>query len=39
MYKMGKLNQYGMGSIMKGQVMALSNVDIQNISLYLSGLK
>ncbi|MDM5271825.1 c-type cytochrome [Sulfurovum sp. zt1-1] len=38
-YKAGTLNQYGMGGLMKGQVAALSDEDIQAVSEYIAGLK
>ncbi|MBD3791100.1 MAG: c-type cytochrome [Campylobacterales bacterium] len=38
-YKAGTLNQYGMGGLMKGQVAALSDEDIQAVAEYVAGLK
>jgi cytochrome c553 len=37
-YKAGTLNKYGMGGLMKGQVAALSDEDIQAVSEYIAGL-
>lgn len=38
-YKAGTLNKYGMGGLMKGQVAALSDADIQAVADYIAGLK
>ena len=41
-YKTGGLNQYGMGQLMKGQVVGLTDSELQSVSKYvskLSGLK
>ena len=38
-YKAGTLNQHGMGGLMKGQVAALSDADIQAVAEYIAGLK
>lgn len=37
-YKAGTLNQYGMGGLMKGQVAALSDADIQAVADHIAGL-
>jgi len=37
-YKAGTLNKYGMGGLMKGQVAALSDEDIQAVADYIAGL-
>ena len=38
-YKAGTLNQYGMGGLMKGQVAAMSDADIQAVSDYIAAMK
>ena len=38
-YKEGKLNKFGMGAVMKGQVTSLSDEDIKVVSDYISTLK
>jgi len=38
-YKEGKLNKYGMGPLMKGQVANLSDQDIQDLAAYIASLK
>ncbi len=38
-YKAGTLNKKGMGALMKGQVAAYSDADIEAVSAYLAGLK
>lgn len=37
-YKAGTLNKYGMGGLMKGQVAALSDEDIQAVADHIAGL-
>jgi cytochrome c len=37
-YKAGTLNQYGMGGLMKGQVAAMSDEDIQAVADHIAGL-
>ncbi|HEO99154.1 MAG TPA: c-type cytochrome [Epsilonproteobacteria bacterium] len=37
-YKAGTLNKYGMGGLMKGQVAALSDEDIQAVAEHIAGL-
>lgn len=37
-YKAGTLNQHGMGGLMKGQVAALSDEDIQAVADHIAGL-
>ena len=38
-YKAGTRNVHGMGALMKGQVAAYSEEDIQAVSAYIAGLK
>ncbi len=38
-YKAGKRNVTGMGALMKGQVVAMSDADLQALSKYISTLK
>jgi len=38
-YKAGTRNVYGMGGVMKGQVAALSDADIEAVADYISKLK
>jgi cytochrome c len=38
-YKAGTLNQNGMGGLMKGQVAAMSDADIQAVSDYIAAMK
>jgi len=38
-YKAGTRNTKGMGALMKGQVSALSDADIDAIATYVSGIK
>jgi len=38
-YKAGTLNKHGMGTLMKGQVAALSDADIKALAEYIHGLK
>ena len=38
-YKAGTLNKHGMGTLMKGQVAALSDADIKALAEYVHGLK
>jgi len=37
-YKIGALDQYGMGGVMKGQVAKLSNKDIESVATYIEKL-
>ena len=37
-YKAGRLNQYGMGALMKGQVTALTHSELESVSEYISKL-
>jgi cytochrome c553 len=37
-YKTGRLNQYGMGQLMKGQVVGLSHSELESVSEYVSKL-
>ncbi|MDY0401817.1 c-type cytochrome [Sulfurovum sp.] len=37
-YKAGTLNKYSMGGLMKGQVAALSDEDIQAVAEHIAGL-
>ena len=37
-YKAGRLNQYGMGGLMKGQVIELTSSELELLSEYVSGL-
>jgi cytochrome c553 len=38
-YKLGELNLYGMGNLMKGQVNHLSEESMREVALYIAGLK
>jgi len=38
-YKEGSLNKYGMGSLMKGQVISMSDKDIEEVAVYITKLK
>jgi len=37
-YRAGRLNQYGLGDLMKGQVAELSDEDITNVAIYIESL-
>ncbi|PTB83875.1 hypothetical protein C9926_00585 [Sulfurovum lithotrophicum] len=37
-YRAGTLNQYGMGELMKGQVVSFSDQDIKDVSKYVESL-